>query len=247
MSYNDEFFCPNCNATLNDQPGFDPDIGVWICTECGQTLYGEDVEATMNQFDGVVWRCDSCGAVLNVQSGFDDSCGTWYCTECGHANSINEDEIYESEEAYQNSRKEYECPHCGRTLNDQTWFDADDDTYTCSWCDTELYKDGDEYKINYKCPHCGAELKDQWGFDEDDYWTCQSCNREIYKDDEVYCLVDSSAEDDDAEDDDEETHYSQPSHTYTSSSTQSYSYSKPTGGTFSRIDRFLGQSLFLCA
>lgn len=28
----DEYFCPNCGATLNDQPGFDPNGGTWTCT-----------------------------------------------------------------------------------------------------------------------------------------------------------------------------------------------------------------------
>lgn len=34
----DEYFCPNCGATLNNQPGFDPDGGTWTCTSCGKLL-----------------------------------------------------------------------------------------------------------------------------------------------------------------------------------------------------------------
>ena len=174
---NREFFCPNCNAILNDQPGFDPSIGVWTCTECGQCLYGDEVASTMQEFDGVVWYCDSCGAVLSLQAGFYDSCGTWYCTNCGYANQINKDEIYESEEDYQSKNRisespncghtdqlieektndseddyqssnwTFECPYCGSILNSQTGFDEDRDTFTCIWCDTKLYWDGDEYVI----------------------------------------------------------------------------------------------------
>lgn len=196
MSYNDEYYCPYCNATLNDQPGFDPELGAWTCIECGQTLYGEEIEATMDQFDGVVWYCDSCGALLNKQSGFNDYCGIWYCTDCGYANPINENEIYNSEADYQNRRESYECPSCGHTLNDQSWFDENADTVICSWCGNELYKDSDDYRILYKCPHCGAELKDQWGFDEDDYWTCQVCNTHLSKESDAYCEEENNTADD---------------------------------------------------
>ena len=157
MSLEDEYFCPNCNAILNDQLGFDPDCGTWTCTECGKTLYGDDVEETIEKYEGVVWYCDSCGAVLNKQLGFYDSCGTWYCTECGNANSINDNEIYESEKEYQSQRPIYECPYCGEELNGQTWFD-ENYTYTCSNCNTCLQKENDEYKIVYECPSCGAIL-----------------------------------------------------------------------------------------
>ena len=96
MSFDEEYFCPNCDATLNDQPGFDPDLGTWTCTNCGKELYGDSIASSMGRFDGVVWHCDSCGAVLNKQCGFTDYCDTWVCTECGHENPINEDEIRES-------------------------------------------------------------------------------------------------------------------------------------------------------
>ena len=219
MSYGDEYFCPNCNAVLNDQPGFDPDLGSWTCTQCGQKLYGDEVATTMDQFDGVVWYCDSCGALLNKQSGFYDYCGTWYCTNCGHANPINENEIYESEDDYRNRKNTYECPNCGHTLNDQIWFDENADTVTCSWCNTDLYKDGSDYKVLYRCPRCGTELKDQWGFDEDDYWTCQLCNTRLSKESESYCEVESNTSDDDDED---SSVYSNDDYSSTSATTQYY-------------------------
>lgn len=101
MSYFDEeYFCPNCDAILNEQTGFDPDAGVWTCTECGVALFGDDVAKTQSQFEGVVWYCDSCGAVLSMQDGFYDSCGSWECTECGEINSITNDEIYELQNDY---------------------------------------------------------------------------------------------------------------------------------------------------
>lgn len=99
--FDEEYYCPNCNATLNDQDGFDPDLGVWTCTECGKCLYGSDIEKTQVEFNGVVWYCDSCGAVLSLQDGFSDDCGSWECAVCGATNNISEDEIYESEADYQ--------------------------------------------------------------------------------------------------------------------------------------------------
>ena len=93
----DEYFCPNCNAILNDQYGFDPDKGSWTCTECGTHLMDDDVYEG-DSFEGVAWYCDDCGALLNRQSGFYDYYGSWKCTECGHWNSISEDDIVDSEE-----------------------------------------------------------------------------------------------------------------------------------------------------
>ena len=197
-----DYFCPNCGADIGEQYGFDPDKGVWTCTNCGETLYGDDIEETMDQFDGVVWRCDSCGALLNKQSGFYDSCETWYCTECGHANRISEDEIYESEEDYQKSKKEYKCPYCGSTLNDQYSFDEEAETHTCTWCDTVLCKDGDEYKVQYRCPNCDAILNDQWTFYEgSSYHTCSECGKELYLSDNKYIIESDDDEDNDDGDD----------------------------------------------
>ena len=92
----DEYYCPNCNAVLNDQFGFDPDKGFWFFTECGQELYGENIYSG-ELYDGVIWHCDGCGAILNKQSGFSDYCSIWYCTECGHGNVIDEDHIVDSD------------------------------------------------------------------------------------------------------------------------------------------------------
>ena len=87
----DEYFCPNCNATLNNQYGFDPNAGSWTCKQCGTHLF--DSAYGGNRFDNVSWYCDSCGAFLNKQSGFSDSYEYWNCTECGYSNHISDDEI----------------------------------------------------------------------------------------------------------------------------------------------------------
>jgi ribosomal protein L37AE/L43A len=78
-----EYFCTKCGAVLNGQPGFDPDNGTWTCTECGQFLFGEDVDKG-DLFPGTAWYCDNCGALLNKQAGFSDSYGSWTCTACSH-------------------------------------------------------------------------------------------------------------------------------------------------------------------
>ena len=41
MAYDDcDFHCDNCDALLNDQPGFSSITGSWTCSECG---YENDV------------------------------------------------------------------------------------------------------------------------------------------------------------------------------------------------------------
>lgn len=97
--YGDEHYCTRCGAVLEEQPGFDPDDNYWICTECGQALYGEVDEDAL--YGDVLWCCDGCGAILNKQPGFSDYLSSWICTECGYSNDIDEDDIYESEEEYQ--------------------------------------------------------------------------------------------------------------------------------------------------
>ena len=42
----DEYYCPNCNAILNDQAGFDPDNGTWICQECGETITEDEISSS---------------------------------------------------------------------------------------------------------------------------------------------------------------------------------------------------------
>ena len=175
----DEYYCPNCNAILNDQYGFDPDNGTWTCQVCGQTLYGDDMEETMSSFPGVIWYCDSCGAVLNKQSGFDDSCGSWYCTECGHRNPISEEEIYDSEQSYQD--------HISKSDND----DDDDD-----------YGYGEEWQFDNprRCECCGRLLNKQDGFEDwANSFICEKCGylNEWSANDDEY--------DEDCEDNEEDT------------------------------------------
>ena len=98
-----EHYCTCCGATLNEQEGFNPDLPVWTCTECGTQLYGEDVYDG-ELFPEVMWYCDQCEDLLNNQPGFRDDCGNWVCQKCGYENAINSDEIYESEEAYRQAR-----------------------------------------------------------------------------------------------------------------------------------------------
>ncbi len=99
-----EYFCTNCGTDLDNQPGFNPNSGYWTCRECGQFLVDPEDMNEDAQFVDVGWFCDSCGAYLNRQSGFNDWRDTWTCTECGYENCISEDQIYESEEEYLNSR-----------------------------------------------------------------------------------------------------------------------------------------------
>lgn len=175
----DEYFCPNCGATLNYQDGFDPSIGAWTCTECGQLLMDDDVYDG-DTFEGVAWYCDDCGALLNKQYGFSDSYGTWTCTECGHTNGINEDEIIDG--------KHFTCPECGATLNNQFGFNAYDDDWECSSCGAKLthsYSD-DDYSVVEEdkicCPNCDANLEDQWGYSEYNYdWTCTECGAHLHR------------------------------------------------------------------
>ncbi len=88
-----EYFCTNCGAILNDQPGFKYNNGTWRCMECGQVLFGDEAGDTGGKFNGVVFYCDGCGEILNRQEGFDYYDDTWTCTNCGLLNDISENNI----------------------------------------------------------------------------------------------------------------------------------------------------------
>lgn len=179
-----DYYCPHCGADLGDQPGFDPDAGYWTCTECGQFLTDPGDESDEpERFEGVGWFCDGCGAFLNKQSGFSDWYSTWTCTECGHVNNLSEDEIYESEEAYQASRSE----------SDSDDSDDDDDGYG--------YGEEWQYDNPRRCECCNRLLNKQDGYEDWlGYFTCEKCG--------YYNEWSTDDDDDEEEDDDSSDSYS---------------------------------------
>lgn len=206
-----EYYCPNCNATLDDQPGFDPALGTWKCTECGQGLMDDDIYYG-DTFEGIVWRCDNCNSLLNRQDGFSDSYGSWICTECGYANSITEDDIYDSEEDYLNhknsntedsyynneskyeddSRTIYYCPNCSEVLNEQCCFDEYTENWTCTYCCTKLHRDYtfEEFEIAEESNKENSSDASSTSNDTSDY---------CYHSDTIYTEVDSEDENEEDE------------------------------------------------
>ncbi|MCH5253958.1 MAG: hypothetical protein J1F41_03465 [Lachnospiraceae bacterium] len=150
-----DYYCPYCEAELGDQPGFDPAAGYWTCTECGQFLTNPEDSDVNARFPEVDWFCDVCGTFLNNQIGFSDWYSTWTCTKCGHVNNISEEEIYDSEEAYQKS--------CSDNSNDE----GDDDGFG--------YGDEWQYGNPRRCEGCGRLLNKQSGFYE--YFNTHICEK----------------------------------------------------------------------
>lgn len=87
-----EYFCQYCGATLNNQPGFNPDLDSFRCLECGKVSFSSDIYAG-ERFDDVYWFCDNCNDLLNTQRGFSDLYNYWKCKKCGFVNHISEDNI----------------------------------------------------------------------------------------------------------------------------------------------------------
>ena len=92
-------YCPNCQANLTLQKGYDPTLAYWQCKGCGQMLINPEVDSD------IVWICDECGATMNTQEGFSESCGEWKCTKCGYVNKIDASEIYASEDEFQAEKR----------------------------------------------------------------------------------------------------------------------------------------------
>lgn len=137
----------------------------------------------------VTWYCDGCNSVLNEQTGFNTNSGTWECTECGYENDVTEDNIFVSEDEYQESMGIPRCPICGSRVTG----DAPDATYwfNCDECGSRFrLEDGeliDAHKPSGKnggiCQNCGASLSGgeyvaPWenGNNPDGYVKCPSCN-----------------------------------------------------------------------
>ncbi len=87
-------FCPNCDANLTLQRGYDASLPYWVCLGCGQMLINPELDTDSD----IIWRCDNCGELLNVQKGFDESLPVWICRVCGYENSLDDAAIYESED-----------------------------------------------------------------------------------------------------------------------------------------------------
>lgn len=201
----DEYFCPNCGATLNDQAGFTPSIGSWTCTACGMHLMDADVYEG-DTYEGVAWYCDECGALLNRQLGFSDSYGSWICTECGHVNGTNENDILN--DGFHEKSNKLICPNCGKILNDQSCFNEYADDWICTECGSHLhhsYSDDpysvidDEGSNKLTCPNCGEALNNQFCFNKyDDDWVCTLCGAHLHHSysDDSYSIVENDDEDD---------------------------------------------------
>lgn len=102
--YNGEFICPHCNSILNNQEGFNPNKDYHKCTDCGMTIYADDVYSG-EKFKNVYWHCEHCGALLNSQDKFNDKMGFWYCLECKHKNMITEENIIKPNSKSQKNNK----------------------------------------------------------------------------------------------------------------------------------------------
>lgn len=217
----DECFCPNCNAILNDQFGFDPDLDIWKCDDCGILLMSpfisnseEDDEE--EDYSTIIWYCDNCNALLNKQYGFTDCYGVWRCTECGYINGTSEDDIINDDSEEKSEDDTIKCPNCGVSLNEQWGFSEFDDFYTCTSCWSKLHHDYpskdysilDEDDYRYRCPKCDDWLIDQFRFSELHYdYTCESCGSKLHRSSSFaeFSVVDDDDDDDDGYEEDIET------------------------------------------
>jgi predicted RNA-binding Zn-ribbon protein involved in translation (DUF1610 family) len=104
------------------------------------------------------------------------------------------------------SDKEYFCPNCGSTLNDQYGFDPGNGNWSCTSCGQELYDDdvyeGDIYPgIMWHCDQCGALLNKQDSFhDSCGSWTCTECGHSNSISEDTILEKSDSDDSDDADD-----------------------------------------------
>lgn len=92
-------FCPRCEANLTLQKGYSNELPYWLCKGCNEMLINPEVKSESD----IVWVCDKCDSMLNIQPGFSQSLDEWCCNKCGYLNTINSNEIYLSNDDYNES------------------------------------------------------------------------------------------------------------------------------------------------
>ena len=139
--------------------------------------------------DDITWYCDGCNSILNEQDGFNTDNETWTCTECGFINDVTPNNVYDSEEDYQEATGIPRCPNCGGMVEG----DAPDATYwfNCRDCGERFCLEVGELispfeRINHQssraCENCGQSLSGgeytaPWenGDNPDGYIKCPHC------------------------------------------------------------------------
>lgn len=141
-----QFYCPNCDAILDNMEGFSPDIDYFYCEECGMLLLDENAYQG-ERFESVTWFCDNCDACISEQEGFSDMYDTWECTECGYVNRIAEEEILERFPGV-----DWYCEECGDYLNDQSEFTDLVSIWKCKKCGhkNEISEEAIEKKAEFR-------------------------------------------------------------------------------------------------
>jgi len=78
---NIDWYCDNCDAYLNIQPGFTTETGEWECTECcsvnnvtADNILSEEEAENVSQTE-----CPKCGGHMRHAMIGD----VWVCEECG--------------------------------------------------------------------------------------------------------------------------------------------------------------------
>ena len=105
------WYCDECDAIMNNQPGFNTASGVWTCTECGC----ENDVSDSNVFDSEeeylesleAPDCPQCGNPMTKKWSYSD----WYCYNCNCGLEDEEDEedddeslsVYDAAEIWQSN------------------------------------------------------------------------------------------------------------------------------------------------
>ena len=136
----------------------------------------------------VTWYCDCCNAVMNDQPGFNTSTGKLECTECGEINDVSSNNIYATEEEYQETMGIPRCPQCGGMVVG----DAPDALiwFNCPTCgDRFILENGELINVRHwhkgaskTCANCGQSMSGgeyvaPWenGNNPDGYVKCPHC------------------------------------------------------------------------
>lgn len=120
-----KWYCDDCGAYLNEQPGFDPDCGEWECTECG---YENEIDSMAIIDEELHDKIEESGC-----GSYNEYMELDYCPKCGNGKMIPTGGNW------------YECDECG--------FEAEEDPDCGGWIIEDC--EDDEYDSDEGCMACG--------------------------------------------------------------------------------------------
>ncbi len=137
----EEYYCPNCGATLNYQFTFREHDEYHTCSWCNTKLHLDDSADEYEIIDekDYKYKCPWCRNLLSNQLWFNGHDDYFTCSICD--TKLHKDYVTGEYEQIDENDYRYKCPNCDEWLIDQQGYLDFYEDYTCSACGAKLHRD----------------------------------------------------------------------------------------------------------